>query len=171
MVFRNLNTSSNNNTMTSFKSKQQSKRRKGFTLIELSIIVAIIAIIGYFAGPKLIALIKGSQTTTQQANVTALNDWLSIAENGGVTYGATASVGTNGGTPVGTQNTPGVLPNGTGNAAAATLITAMQAGVVTYNSGDSKLDYADFRGTPASYDVIASGNNRRFTIHAGATNP
>ena len=81
-----------NNTLKSLKSKNSSK--KGFTLMEMLIVVAIIAILVAIAIPTFTTQLNNARIATDKANLRAaeseaVTDYLSDESAGSITYDVT----------------------------------------------------------------------------------
>ncbi len=145
------------NNMQKTKSAVRGFRRGAFDLMSILAAVAILAIVGLVAVPKISAYIKGTQTSTLSGNVNTLNDFLATLEAGGVKYGTTYAAGS--------LNSPGTLRSDS----ATNLLTDLQAGVITYGSGSELVKLDRWSGTSTSYTV--TGTPPRFAAAAGATAP
>lgn len=69
--------------------RQEKKRLEGFTLIELMVTVAILAIIAGIAAPSFMSMIRGSRVTSSANEFVAL---LQVARSGAISNRATVAV-------------------------------------------------------------------------------
>ncbi len=77
--------------MKNLKAKLNAKKRKGFTIVELIVVMAIIAILTLIAVPTFTKFLDQADTTQEAANASTLYKTtmnqivLEISENGGIT--------------------------------------------------------------------------------------
>lgn len=87
--------------------------QKGFTMIELVIVIAIIGILAAFALPRFANFVPAAQTSTRAGIVSSLNSAIGIAHAQWVANGQTGTVTLDGSTNAITMNAQGYPDVGT----------------------------------------------------------
>lgn len=106
---------------------------KGFTLIELVIVIAILGIIAIFALPRIFSLTSSAQTADHDMYVATLNSAINIAHSQWIINGSTGTVSLDNGTAI-TMNAAGYPDIGVTYNTTTSCLTLLRALMSNANS-------------------------------------